>query len=249
MSLKFNNTSSPYDGIIQQIEDELGFNRTDISSVATKLADWTSRVNLAFDSFWAIALPATGKWQLDDSNQSDYPVIKTNLVDGQRDYTFTTDGSGNLILDIYKVAVLPTSTATLYQTIYPIDVQSDEPDSDLLAENTTEGIPFQYEKMANGILLDPIPSYNATNGLKMYINREASFFTISDTTKKPGVPGDLHEWFVVEPCLKYAGRKSLSNYGDLLRRREELKQQIIEVFSKRDKDDRPVMFGEFNHYE
>src|SRR3990167_10378043 len=116
MSVQFSDTTN-YKGIIQLIEKELGFKRGDISGDANLLKEITADVNLAWDDYLTIALPASGKWQFDDSNQTDYPIIKTNLVDGQRDYTFTTDEGGNLILDIYKVAILLSATDTLYQEI------------------------------------------------------------------------------------------------------------------------------------
>src|SRR3990167_11282297 len=103
MSIQFNQTASPYRGLVQFYEKEIGANRADVSGTAEKLAQFTSDVNQALDDFWAIAIPASGTWQLDDSNQTDYPIITTNLVASQRDYSFTTDGSSNLILDIYRV--------------------------------------------------------------------------------------------------------------------------------------------------
>lgn len=249
MSLAFNKTSDR-NGIIQQIEKEIGANPGDISGGGNDvMKDWTTEVNLAFDEFLSIAIPATGKWQWDDSNHSSYPIIKGNIVSGQRDYSFTTDDGGNLILDVYKVAILPSATATQYQTIYPLDVQSNVDDDQILTEGTTGGTPAKYDKTANALFFDPIPNYSATNGIKMYINREASYFTYTDTTKKPGVPGTLHEWFVVIPALKYVGRKSGSNYNDLLRRKEILRLSIIETFSKRERDDVTVLSNEYREYE
>src|SRR3990167_5269860 len=121
MSLQFSQTTSPYRGLAQLYELELGFARGDVTGNATRLAQFVTDCNIAVDDFWTIAVPASGTWQLDDSNQTDFPIIKTNIVSGRRDYTFTTDGSGNLILDIYKVAILISATATTFTEIYPID--------------------------------------------------------------------------------------------------------------------------------
>lgn len=208
------------------------------------MAKFTSACNQALDDFWAIAIPASGRWQLDDSNQTDYPIITTNLVANQRDYSFTTDGSSNLILDIYRVFILPSATATDYVEIYPVDAQSDTNTIGLTANNTTTGVPFQYDKTANGIFLDPIPSYNSTNGLKIYINREASYFTTASTTTKPGVDGRLHKYFYLKPALEYARRNNLANYASI--EREVLKLEgidgngglIREVYSNRARDEK-----------
>ena len=136
----------------------------------------------------------------------------------QRDYTFTTDGSGNLILDIYRVFIFRSATATDYEEIFPVDSQSDRwvLTDGLTRNQTNTGTPSVYDKTANGFFLDPIPSYNATNGLKVYINREASYFTSTDTTKKPGVPGNLHKYFYLKPAAEYARRNNLANQDRLM---------------------------------
>lgn len=262
MSLQFSKTDSPYNGIIQQAELEIGGEDFlgQISGNAKRLGIATTQANLALDDYVYLALKSSGTWQWDDSNFTDYPIIKTNLVSGQRDYTFITDEGGNLILDIYKVMILPSATATIFEEIRPIDQQqidSFEVDDDIAQEVSTQGVPYRYDKTANGIFLDPIPSYNATNGLKVFINREASRFTTSDTTKKPGCPGIHHRYFALKIALDYARRNNLVNYNLI---REEVVSyegdeekgitgSIERYFSRRSKDERPVYQPEFLDYE
>lgn len=249
MSIPFNDTST-YKGLVQVYEKEAGFNRGDISGDTDKLKEFATDVNLAFDDFTVIALRSTGLWDWDDSNQTDYPIITTNLVSGQRDYSFTTDGSGNIILEVKRVAILPSATATLYQEIEPMDAQSDRFNA-LTANNTATGVPYQYDKTANGIFLDPIPGYNATNGLKLYISREASYFAHTDTTKKPGVPGVFHRYFAIKPAMEYARRNSLSSFAGLYKEvlafegdeEQGIEGSIARYFARRDKDTRKVMKG------
>ena len=236
MSLVFNAIATDFKGIVQVYEKELGFQRGDISGDSNKIKELTVDVNLTWDDYMAIALPSSGTWQYDDSNHTKFPIIKTNIVSGQRDYTFTTDEQGNLILDIYRVAILPTATETLFQEVHPVDVQTDAGASGILTENTNTGVPFYYDKTANGIFLDPIPGYNATNGLKIYINREANYFVSGDTTKLPGCPGIHHRYFAIKPALDYARRNSLSVEGSL-RNEVLLMESAIEAhFSKRERD-------------
>lgn len=236
MSRAFNDTTN-LNGIIQGIEEELRFSPGDISGDTTKMKLFTAAVNSAWDDYLTIALNASGTWQFDDSNHTDYPFIKTNIVQGQRDYTFTGDEGGNLILDIYKVAILGSATATLYEEIKPIDQQSD-PAWNLVAENSTQGVPYQYDKTANAIFLDPVPSYSATSGLKVYINREASYFTTADTSKKPGCPGLHHKYFSLKPALDYARRHSLSVEGSLRNEISVMEKSIEEYFGRRSRDER-----------
>lgn len=247
MSLAFNDTST-HRGIIQKIErtiygqDAIGR----ISGNSTLLAQWTADINCALDRAFHIIFQADGRWQFDDSNHTDYPIITTNLVANQRDYSYTTDANSNLILAIQKVAILPSATATLYEEITPADAQTD-PLSSFVMSNTT-GIPTLYDKTANGIFLDPIPSYNATAGLKLYISREGSYFTTADTTKKPGFAGLYHEYLALYPAWQYAHRNNLANTNALYEEVLKLERDITEHYSKRDEDERDVLSGEGIEY-
>lgn len=259
MSLAFNDTTT-YKGIIQEVEKELGMNYGDISGNPTKLKQFTVSINLAWDDYVYLALNSSGTWQFDDSNQTDYPIIYANLVSGTQNYSFTTDGTGNLILDILKVMILPSASATIYDEIYPVDQQNTpayDLSDDIAKETGTTGTPWRYDKTANGIFLDPTPNYNATSGLKLYINREPSYFVSTDTTKKPGCPGIHHRYFVVKPALDYARRNGLSNYNLI---REEVVSfegdeekgvtgSIERYFSRREKDKRSILKPEPIIYE
>lgn len=220
-------------------EQEIGVNQGDVSGDTTRLKQFTADVNNALDDYFTIALPASGTWQLDDSNQTDYPIITTNLVDGQRDYAFTTDGSSNLILDVFRVFVLTSATGTQYVEIFPVDQQSDFETTGFTDGQNAEGTPYHYDKTANGIFLDPIPSYNATNGLKVYVNREASYFTSSDTTKKPGVPGLHHKYFYLKPAAEYARRNNLAVADRLSVEVLKMERETIpQYFNARSRDER-----------
>ena len=239
MSLQINDTTN-YRGIAQVYEDEIGANRGDVTGNTAKYKDFIAGVNLAMDDYVAIAIQASGTWQYDDSNHTGYPIIKTNLVQGQRDYTFTTDEQGNLILDIQRVLILGEDD-TEYQECYSVDAQSEYEARDIYGESTAEGAPYRYDKTANGFFLDPTPGYNKTNGLKVYINREGSYFTTSDTTKKPGVPGLHHKYFALKPALDYARRKRITTESSLRNEVQLMEQAIKDYFGMREKDKRNIL--------
>jgi hypothetical protein len=239
MSIPFNDTTN-FRGIVQQYEKEIGANQGQISGDTQKLKEFTADVNLAFDDFLNIAIPASGTYQYDDSNHTDYPFIKTNIVSGQRDYPFLQDENGNGILDIYKVAILTSATGTQYQELTPVDTQS-EPNLAATFNSSVTGIPGAYDKTGNGIVFDVIPSYSATLGLLLYINREASYFTSTDTTKKPGVPGIFHRWFAIRPAEDYARRNNLTNYPLLRAERLQMEKDIAAYFGRRERDVRHII--------
>lgn len=154
-----------------------------------------------------------------------------------------------MILDIYRVFAR-TSTTDPYLEIYPVDVQTDREDiiSNIADGLNTQGKPYNYDKTANGLFLDPIPDANVTNGLKVYINREASYFTYTDTTKLPGVSGILHEWFYKRPAFEYAKRNSLSNVNSLALDIENLKKSIKEHYASRERDVRHIISPKITNY-
>lgn len=204
------------------------------NTVSYPVADKTADMNLALDRAFALIFQVGGTWQFDDSNHTDYPIITTSIVSGQRDYSFVTDEQGNLILDIYKVMVADENGN--FFEITPVDQQSKDSPIGYNDGNNTAGLPNTYDKTANGIFLDAIPNYNRAGGLKVFINREGSYFTTSDTTKKPGFAGLFHEYVALRPSYQYAYRNKLENKNDLKNEMLEMEQAIMDNYKAREKD-------------
>lgn len=254
MSLSLNDTST-HKGIIQGIERAVygqdGIGR--ISDNSTLLKQWTADINLAWDDYLHLALKSSGSRQFDDSNHTDFPFIEADLVANQRTYTYTADENDNLVLDIFKVMI--KSSSGTYFELEPIDQQRRGEGVSIWNDLNTTGTPAEYDKTANGIILDVLPDYswrNATEGergIKMFINREANYFTYTDTTKMPGCPGIHHEYFVFKPVLKYAILNGLSNVNQI---RDEVTKyegdetrgiigKIENHFSRTNKDEKKII--------
>jgi hypothetical protein len=228
-------------GIIQTIDDTVGTNNT-----TYPIANKTRDINLALDKVFSLIFQVGGTWQFDDSNQTDYPIITTDIVSGQRDYSFTTDGSGNLVLDIYKVMVADENG--IFFEVFPTDQQGNTPLSMTDGQNT-QGSVLTYDKTGNGIFLDLIPNYNRTDGLKIWINRTGSYFTTTDTTKKPGFAGLFHEYLVLRPSYMYAVRKGLSNANQLKAEMLEMEKEIQDHYKSRERDVVKTLVGRSNNYK
>lgn len=238
MSLQFRDDTN-YRGLVQIYEKEIGADLGFVTNNTTRLKNFTADCNLALDDFFTLAFKSDGRWQFDDSNHTDYPTITTNLVSGQRDYSFTSDELGNLILEVQKVAVANSSGQ--FSEIASVDVTTESGMGAFFDGQNASGTPTRYDKMANAIFLDPIPNYNYTNGLKVYINREASYFTYTDTTKKPGIPGLFHRYLAIKPAFDYARRNSSANSVALQNEILRIEQDIRSYFSLRNKDERKRM--------
>lgn len=250
MSLQFNKTSGDRRGIIQRIEQKLGFPATHISGDSTRLAQFTGIVNMALDNAFHLIFKADGRWQFDDNNHTTYPILTIDLVDGQRDYSFTADADSNLILSIDRV-FLRMSTSEPYYEIFPRDVQTDAEGeiSGFVDGLNTEGRPQTYDKTATGIFLDPIPNASVTAGLKVYVNREGSYFATDSTTKTPGFAGLYHDYLAIWAAYDYALANRLDAQETLKRDMLEMEEKITDFYSRRDFHDRPGMTMEPVTYE
>lgn len=232
MSIQFSNTTTK-GGILQLIERNCGFNDGDITGNATLLAQFTSDVNVALDQVLSIIFDVGGTWKFDDSNHTDHPIITTSLVANQRDYSFTTDESGNLILDIFKVFVADSSGN--YTELCPVNVPFNSPSNYTDGLNTT-GIPNSYDKRGNSIFVDPIPNYTKADGIKIYINRESTYFTTTDATKKAGFAGIFHEYLALRPSYFYCLRNGIAKATVYKQEMLEMEQRIRDYYKARDKN-------------
>lgn len=252
MSLTVSNTTTKR-GLVQFYEKEIGATYGDISGNADKLAEFVARVNVALDNYLLIWAKNAGTQEADDLNQTDIKVTTINIVSGTRDYAVTADANSNKIIEIFKALILPSSSATTYQEINPID-ELDTDKSDIYL-NTVQGVPRQYGKSGKYVSLDPVPSYSATNGLKLVIGREGSYITTSDTTKVIGVPV-YHEYFYLKPAYEYARINNLAILPSLEKAVLELEGserlgitgKIAEFFSGREKDIRKVMTPKYTNF-
>ena len=237
MRLDFSDTTNK-DGILQLIETELGYPDGYITGDATRLAKFTSLVNRSISSAWDIIFDVAYGWQPDDINHTDYPIQFFNLVLGQRDYSVTNKEDRQEIYEILKVAVKDPSG--VFHELKSLDQQARQSGnndvSSFIDGQNTMGTPTRYDKTATGIFLDPIPNYSSALGVKIMVQREGSYFTTTDTTKKPGFDGRYHEWCVIEPCYKIARANKLSDVERFKRDMQEMEQKIRDGYGRRDRD-------------
>jgi len=242
MSIQFNDTIN-FRGSVQFYEREIGKERGYVSDNTARLKEFAADYNNAWDSFLSIALPASGTWQFDDSSHEKYNIIEADLVSGQRSYTFSADQQGNLILDFYKVLV--ADRQGVFHEMNPKDAQTGRDTQHFWDGRNTAGQPTAYDKTANGVFFDLVPNYNVrldeegTQGIKIYINREANYVVHTDTDRKPGCPGLLHAWFHIEPAWNYARQKDKERYKRLTEAKTALENTIKAHFSRRVRDEKP----------
>lgn len=196
--------------ILETIARRTNTQNTNTSSYTT--AQKTIDVNNALNWYFILANSSAGNWRpVDDTNQTDYPIVYADIVSGQQDYSFTLDENDNQILDIYKVRI-KDSVSGEWTTLNQIN-QDTITDGEL--STLVSGKPSEYYLTANGIFLVQKPNFALTDGLEIWVNRTPTYFSSSDTTKKAGIPYVHHEYLALRPSYFYCLDKGLSQASDL----------------------------------
>lgn len=226
-----------YTEILDRIARYTNTQNTTTSSYTT--AAKTVDVNNALNWYFILANSSAGNWRpVDDTNQTDYPIVYADIVSGQQDLSFTVDEQGNQILDIYKVRIKDAVSGE-WTTLRQInqDVISDGQLSTIVS-----GIPSEYYLTTNGIFLVQEPNFSLTDGLEIWVNRTPTYFLTSDTTKKAGIPWVHHEYLALRPAYFYCLEKGLPQSSDYRVQlygqdgRGGMEGAIKEYYSKRNKD-------------
>lgn len=201
----FNDTSGNGAGLVQDIDFLVNSD-----SNSYPLADKTRNINRYYEKAVAAIFEADGRWEYDDQNSSDLPIATTALVQNQQDYSFdpsflivsrveVKDQSGNW------TALAPFSQSDIVRGGIPGYI----PSQSLTQFLNTPGIPQYYDKMANSIFLYPAPSYAQVTSLKVYFQRQTTYFVPTDTTKSPGFSPLFHRILSMGAAVDYATAKNL----------------------------------------
>lgn len=189
--MQFSDTTNK-NGIIQECEFWTGQNDGTISGSDTLLKQFANRVNRAYDYVLPLVFSAGDTLRFDDTNHTDFPIATFDIVNGQGAYNLTSDEDGNSILNIIDVQILQSATATQYEKLDRILINTDDA-RDVLAQNSNNtGVPCAFLENNGTIFFDLTPNYTATDGCKVFFERMPDYFAYSDTTQTPGIPALFH---------------------------------------------------------
>jgi hypothetical protein len=209
------------------IKDDVYF-LTGSSSSSYPIADLTRNINRAYDRTVSLIMQADGRWQWDDTNNTDYPIATTALVSGQKDYTLSVTH-----LKILRVEVKDTNGDWI--VLDPMDPKdTDEAISSFL---DTDSLPLYYDKIAHSIFLYPSPDYSQAASLKVFYQRGPSYFDTTDTTDVPGFNALYHRLLSLHAAYDYAYKNQLPIAGNLKAEVLEMEQDLQDNYSLRNKDE------------
>ena len=230
---------------LQQIANKI-YRLTKTNSTSYPNQDIVDDINIQYSDTTADLFLSDGRWQWDDTNQSDLPVATADIVASQQDYALSV---AHLIID--RVEVKANGAQMTYR-LSPRDVEDPMWGSYFIGlDNVSTAAPMQYDLAQNSIFLYPIPNYSQAASLKVYFRRAQIDFSTGDLsagTINPGFASLFHDILAYKVAYDYAviNLPSLAQgYLNLI----QLKTQKLKTFyDLRDKDDaprlamRPILF-------
>lgn len=228
--MEFSNTTTN-DGIIQDCEFWLfASNYGQISNDTNLLKTFASLSNQALNDVSIIAMGSDDRWQYDDTNYTDYPIATTGTVANQHDYVMSASH-----LRITRVELKDTDGN--WTVLRPIDLADIPNARDEFMD--TSGTPIYYDKLANSLFLYPAPDYTQGASLRVYFQREPSYFTTTDTIKEPGFASIFHRLVPLKACLDFAIANNLTDKIIVLSAKiKEKEEEIKKFFGRRNRDER-----------
>lgn len=174
--------------------------KTKTNSGSYPAADMLIAINNAYERVASLIISCDGRWQWDDSNQTDLPIATTDLVANQEDYSLSTSH-----LTITGVEI--KDTAGNWVELLPIDqndIKSSPSTTDFMRDAAQ---PVYYDKLANSVFLYPKPNYSQSASLKIRFQRGPALFTSAEVTtgtKQPGFSSLYHDLIPLWVAYNYA---------------------------------------------
>ena len=212
---------------------DIDFWITGKSTVASDcpIEDKTRLSNAALDRICYLIQRSDNKWNWDDTNNTDLPIGRTDLVEGQRDYGIV----GTTFFKVLKVLV--KDRAGYYRELTPVSLNS--PEGKKIAEDldTDIGVPIYYVKLGSSVFLGPKPDYGYSEGVKIFYQRNIVYFTSSDTDAEPGFNPNFHRLVSLNAARDYCAANGIEGRLPILEKRiAEMEMALTDYYSNRAED-------------
>ena len=214
-------------GLVEDIDFLVG---TD--STSYPIEQKTRNINRKYDEVVSLILQSDGKWKWDDTNNAAQPSTSITMTEN----TSAVAIPDTTYLTISRVEVKDINGNYLLLT--PIN-ESEIPQAKTEFLKTA-GTPIYYEKVGAFLNLYPKPtagSVTLASGLKVYYQRDASYFATTDTTKVPGFAAPFHRILSLGGALDYAIANGMNGKINILSPLiQKMEQDLQTFYSSRERD-------------
>lgn len=198
-------------------------------------ADLVVDLNDALSDVWVRLKIARGALEFDDQGASTLPYDDLNLTAGTQQYDVSNDGTDDF-LTIHKVQVKNddgtyTDVPRLRLGEVPLGSQ------DGLSTTDTARVPTGYYDMHPFIVFKEIPSTTVANGIRVWGDRETTYFAVGGTTYVVGIPLIYHKLIAEKAALTYAISKGMNAAQNILRLVEMGEMRLTDYEGNRRKDE------------
>lgn len=200
-------------------------------------------INISYEELIGKIIDADGTLQYDDTNYTDHPRGKGTLVEGQEDYSFSSE-----YLQIEAIEILNLNN--VYVRIDPLDHQElnglspQEYFGVDSSGNPNKGFPRYFDQQGDTLRLFPAPtstSVTLTNGLRVWHKRKPDLFTTSDTTQEPGLPSPYHALLAYMAAIPYNEKYHQERVARQQLKINSMTEDLLNHFAHREKSRRKIM--------
>lgn len=242
------------------------FTSADTTATGYANADRLISINNFKDDIVTAILQSMDDWDFDDYTiNTTYPVAIRSMVANQPDYKFSTaswalmgvEGAANASnaairpLKIKRVEVSYDNGNTWYKA-EPMDINQKSSDSiEATINNRFQTTQPYYDMAYNGIFLYPVPIANSTSGIKIWFDRSATDYVLSDLTTGTLIPGfdsNFHKILAYGPAMEFAMANTKDNADRLEKKLEQFVAEMKAFYGNKDVDRNWALKGEYVPY-
>ena len=211
-------------------------------------------MNSALDEIHTDILSSEDGWDFDDKNASDFPILSTDTVANQQDYSLPSNLTGSSD-DIIRIKRVEIKYDNRFYKAEPFD-KGEMGDSIIedVDSNFSKTAP-KYDMSSGSIFLYPAPTSVVTSAIKIWIDRSLAQFASTDltsTTKSFGYDRQFHEIIPLKVSLNWMMAKT-PNDGNkinvITQRIEQLTAKMREYYGSKQQDRQIVLKAGYIDYD
>ena len=170
-----------------------------------------------------------------------FPAATISLVDGTTDYTLPSGA-----LTVKRIEVMDSSDN--WSKLNPITLEEMGTKGEFL---TDDGTPRFYTLTGNKISVFPASTYDSSNGMKVFFDRDCVEYATTDTTRVPSFASPYHSIISIAGALAWLKTKAPTSpkIPILINDYKLLEIQIKQFYSARFKDKKPRVGRAYSNYK